>query len=145
MGTNLQFGSVDVHQHLERNKRLHYSLFDLTRAMIAYSPLDMERWLYIVEYAAYTRKATKLNALGMRSYEAWYGRRAEIQLGVPCIAIIPKTDREGKIKHRATTRFFTPTLNHQEEINLDHNQEQLVSLTDWFMWKTESHYVKKNF
>ena len=80
METTQQFGSVDIHQHLGRKERLHYTLFDLTRAMAAHILLDMETWPYMVEYAAYTRHATKLNVLGMTPYESWYGRGAEIQL-----------------------------------------------------------------
>ena len=109
-GINLQYSPVDTPQQNAGPERLHYTLMDDVRSMIAQSGLPKSLWPYMMDHASYTRNMCPASGQDRVPNHVWFNRKPNVShlrpFGYPCYPRIPGKDQKSKLDARATEAIF---------------------------------------
>lgn len=109
-GIDLQFSPVDTPSQNSNPERLHYTLMDDVRCILAQTGLPQFLWPYMIDHACYTRNLCPVSGRDKVPDHVWFDRKPNVAhlrpFGVPCYPRIPDKDQTSKLDSRATSAIF---------------------------------------
>jgi transposase InsO family protein len=96
-GIDWSFSPVDTPQSNGKSERLHYTLMDDVRCMLAQRNLPHKLWPYAMDYACYTRNLCPIKNKSQVPDHTWTNIRPSVghlrEFGTRCFPRIPGKDQ----------------------------------------------------